>query len=635
MADSLALRPDGTLDREVADQDMNPYCRRAVSQAVALAVATGGTATVFTLGPPQAEEVLREAIAWGASSGVHICDPAFAGSDTLATARALHAALEHEGPFDIVIAGRNTVDGDTGQVPAQLAQLLGLPFAAGVRRLALEGRTLRLELERDDGTEEVVVDMPAVLSAAERLIEPAKVDAERRRKVPTEKIRRLSAADLGPGPWGLQASPTRVGAIRVHLHDRARQVMSGETADQVREAVRILGLRGALADPGKASGEKVANSGKAAGESVADPGKASGEKVANSGKAAGESVADPGKADGDRGDGGADFRQAADGRVPSSLSDRVITVVAEPNRPQLCMELVAEASRLAALADASVAVFAPEETEPEDLGAVGADRIVHLEGRPLPEDIAHELAAWASWEHPWLIMAPGTDFGREVAGRASAALGAGLVGDAIGLSLEGDRIVAAKPAFSGSLVADVTCISPIQMVTVRPGVLDAVDPVPRDAKHEFRMLGSRSRVLVTSSTRDDDVERLAKARNVIAVGIGVDPDDYPALEPLRRLLSAELAATRKVTDRHLLPRSRQVGLTGRHIAPRLYVAVALSGKFNHMVGVRSAGTVLAINRDPDALVFEHCDVGIVADWKEALPLLVEEIDRQGAMFGSA
>jgi len=591
MADSLALRPDGTLDREVADQDMNPYCRRAVSQAVALAVATGGTATVFTLGPPQAEEVLREAIAWGASSGVHICDPAFAGSDTLATARALHAALEHEGPFDIVIAGRNTVDGDTGQVPAQLAQLLGLPFAAGVRRLALEGRTLRLELERDDGTEEVVVDMPAVLSAAERLIEPAKVDAERRRKVPTEKIRRLSAADLGPGPWGLQASPTRVGAIRVHLHDRARQVMSGETADQVREAVRILGSRGALADPGKA--------------------------------------------DGDRGDGGADFRQAADGRVPSSLSDRVITVVAEPNRPQLCMELVAEASRLAALADASVAVFAPEETEPEDLGAVGADRIVHLEGRPLPEDIAHELAAWASWEHPWLIMAPGTDFGREVAGRASAALGAGLVGDAIGLSLEGDRIVAAKPAFSGSLVADVTCISPIQMVTVRPGVLDAVDPVPRDAKHEFRMLGSRSRVLVTSSTRDDDVERLAKARNVIAVGIGVDPDDYPALEPLRRLLSAELAATRKVTDRHLLPRSRQVGLTGRHIAPRLYVAVALSGKFNHMVGVRSAGTVLAINRDPDALVFEHCDVGIVADWKEALPLLVEEIDRQGAMFGSA
>ena len=87
------------------------------------------------------------------------------------------------------------------------------------------------------------------------------------------------------------------------------------------------------------------------------------------------------------------------------------------------------------------------------------------------------------------------------------------------------------------------------------------------------------------------------------------------------MLGAELAATRKVTDRGWAPRARQVGITGRSIAPRLYVAVGLSGKFNHMVGVRAAGTILAVNADRDAPVFEHCDVGIVGDWHEVVPLL--------------
>jgi electron transfer flavoprotein alpha subunit len=90
---------------------------------------------------------------------------------------------------------------------------------------------------------------------------------------------------------------------------------------------------------------------------------------------------------------------------------------------------------------------------------------------------------------------------------------------------------------------------------------------------------------------------------------------------LAALLGAELAATRKVTDKGWAPRARQVGITGRSIAPRLYVAVGLSGKFNHMVGVRSAGTIVAINEDPDALVFSQCDIGIVGDWHVVVPEL--------------
>jgi len=84
-----------------------------------------------------------------------------------------------------------------------------------------------------------------------------------------------------------------------------------------------------------------------------------------------------------------------------------------------------------------------------------------------------------------------------------------------------------------------------------------------------------------------------------------------------------------VTDRGWAPRARQLGLTGRSIAPRLYVALGLSGKFNHMVGVRAAGTILAVNTDPDAPVFTQCDLGIVGDWHEIVPLLHETL-RHGA-----
>ena len=91
------------------------------------------------------------------------------------------------------------------------------------------------------------------------------------------------------------------------------------------------------------------------------------------------------------------------------------------------------------------------------------------------------------------------------------------------------------------------------------------------------------------------------------------------------MLGAELAATRKVTDRGWQPRARQVGITGRSIAPQLYIGVGLSGKFNHAVGIRAAGTVLAVNNDPDAPIWDHADIGIVADWHDVVPLLTTRL----------
>ena len=210
LAESLQLE-DGRLVRAGVGVEMNPYCRRAVAEGVTLARDTGGTCTVVTLGPPGAEDVLREAVAWGADAGLHACDPAFAGSDTLATARALAAVLRAAGPFDLILLGRNSIDGETGQVGPELAELLDLPFAGGVRRLQDEGPVWLLELEHDDGTQEVELALPAVLSVAERLCDPCKVDPEGRAAVAAARLTRMDAARLGPGPWGEAGSPTRSG----------------------------------------------------------------------------------------------------------------------------------------------------------------------------------------------------------------------------------------------------------------------------------------------------------------------------------------------------------------------------------------------------------------------------------------
>ncbi len=253
-AESMRLE-GGRLVRRGVDLEMNAYCRRAVSQGVLLAGTTGGSCTVVTLGPPSAEDVLREAVAWGADSGVHVCDEAFAGSDTLATARTLAAALRTAGPFDLVLLGRNSIDGETGQVGPEIAELLNLPFAGGVRRLEDSGATLRLELELDDGTQEAEIALPAVLTVAERLCDPCKVDPEGRAAVPPDRLTRLGAAELGSGPWGEAGSPTVVGETRPMDHARANLVLEGPVDEQVRKAVRELRRRGALdAGPGDAAG---------------------------------------------------------------------------------------------------------------------------------------------------------------------------------------------------------------------------------------------------------------------------------------------------------------------------------------------------------------------------------------------
>ena len=265
--------------------------------------------------------------------------------------------------------------------------------------------------------------------------------------------------------------------------------------------------------------------------------------------------------------------------------------------------------------------LSPGEGTAASLGAAGADLVVVLDGSSVAEDVADAVADYVRAVAPWALLAPSTAFGREVAGRTAAATGSGLVGDAIALSAHGGALVAAKPALAGALVADITSTSATQMATVRPGVL----PAPALEHHEARVATRR---VGTPGPGPGAVRAPRRRHRDAGPGSGGDrrgdrgdAGGIRAVEPARRHSGGPSSPpTRKVTDRGWAPLT-QVGITGRSIAPRLYVALGLSGKFNHMVGVRAAGTILAVNTDPGAPVFAHCDVGIVGDWHEVVPLL--------------
>ena len=607
-AESLLLEPTGRLRRDGLPLEMSAYCRRAVAKGVELAHATGGRCTVVSLGPPSAADVLREALAWGADDAVLLSDPVFAGSDTLVTARALAALVEHEGPFDLVLVGRASLDAETGQVGPQLAELLGLPFASAVRELEVVagGRGARLRCEQDDGGCEMVVQLPAVLAAAERLCRPAKVASDVWGAIAPSRVRRLGAGDLGvPGPWGEEASPTVVTALEASCSPRGGLVCTGSVTEQVRQAIAVLEARGALAPAPAASpdeGSPVPS------DRLPDgPGGPGG----------------PGGLDGPGGPGG--------GGAPAPV---LVAVLVEPARPDLARELLGTAARLAHGTAGRVVAVVAEPPDAAQLAASGADEILELTGGGpggaglAEEDVAAAFGRWASEHVPGVVLAPATCWGREVASRSAVRLAAGLVGDALDVDLVGGRLHCTKPACGGGQLATVVARSAIQVATVCPGVTALLPPraVAHAVPSSAIAVPASGRTTVTSRWCDDDLEVLVRAPAVVGVGAGVPPDDYDEVRLLAKVLGAELGATRKVTDAGWLPRSRQIGITGRSISPRLYVAVGTSGKLNHLIGVRRAGTVLAVNADAGAPVFAGCDVGIVGDWHEVVRALVEQLE---------
>lgn len=232
-----------TLAREGVQSIMNPYDQHAVEEAVRLKELLGGEVTVLSMGPPQAEEVLRLAISCGADHAVLVSDRAFAGADTWATSYTLAQAVNVIGPFDLLLCGKQAIDGDTAQVGPGLAMRLRIPYVTCVQKVRQATDSgLILERMMDDGYDVLAVDFPALLTVVKDINEPRVPSLKGKMRAKKVAIRRLSAADIGADPAciGLLGSPTQVVKVFPPEVRCKRAVFTGNLDEQIGQLVDSL-----------------------------------------------------------------------------------------------------------------------------------------------------------------------------------------------------------------------------------------------------------------------------------------------------------------------------------------------------------------------------------------------------------
>lgn len=587
--------------REGVPSEVNPFDVLAMSLAANLKREHAAEVVAYTMGPPQARDALVQCIAMGADSAVHLSDRAFAGSDTLATARALSMALAKR-DYDLIICGRNSVDAETGQVGPEIAELLDLPQVSTVRHLELDlaandgNGALTAERLTDEGYDVVRCPLPALITVTEDVAPETYPNRAARQAAQDKPIATLTAADLSADAslFGLDGSPTFVSEIYSVKPQRDRIIARDKPVrEAVADLMAYLQARGAF-DGAKPDG--------------ASPTPKRGARRA-------------------RGDMGA------------------IWVVAETLGGELrpvTLELLGRACELAdALRTCVEAVLIGDDVarHAPALAAYGADavhlaqdkRLARYETALYTEALAGAIRAHA----PYAVLMPSTLNGRDLAARLAARLSLGLTGDCIGLEVDAHgRLVQLKPAFGGDIVAPILSRTRPYMATVRPGILtpaapncgvDApVLPIPTDALGE-----ARAQTLRAVADESAAGAELDSADTIVGVGKGIGgPDNLPLVRELADALNAPLGATRDVTELGWLPRQYQIGLSGKSVAPNLYVAVALRGVFNHTVGIQKAGTIVAVNNSARSPIFQAADFGILGDYAEVLPELISALKAQ-------
>jgi electron transfer flavoprotein beta subunit len=203
---------DHTLDRESADAVLDEINERAVEEALLLKEAHGGEVTVIAMGPDRATDAIRKALSMGADKAIHVSDEALHGSDVLATAKVLAKAIGTVESVDLVIAGNEATDGRAGAVPAILAELLGLPQVTQLRKVTVEGTTIKGERETDEGVSFLEASLPAVVSVTEKINEPRYPSFKGIMAAKKKPVSTLTVADLGidASEVGLSGAYTQV-----------------------------------------------------------------------------------------------------------------------------------------------------------------------------------------------------------------------------------------------------------------------------------------------------------------------------------------------------------------------------------------------------------------------------------------
>ena len=478
------------------------------------------------------------------------------------------------------------------------------PRPPAASRSTVEGETLIARRVVEGGYERLRMPLPAVVTVSETGFAPRYPTLPDRRRAASAVIERISAADVGIGPAvvGLAASPTKVAKMTPSpWPDRGCRYVDGDGFgydDLVRE---LIG-RGAFTN-----GERVANTA--------------------------ETDAPPDTSEGPGHDGDASVWVV--GQMTNGTLDRA------------SLELLSKATCLAPALGGGVGLVVLSDeagSAVEIAGRHGADVVYVAEDPALAtysaEPFARVLADAIRDRAPVAVLLAATTTGRDLAPRVASMLDTGLAADCTDLYVDSwtrlgttyERLLhMVRPAMAGGVLA--TCLCPTarpQMATVRPGVFElrSAPRRPRVERLDVSLAETDLRVEVIERRISSADVDLRDADVVIAGGAGCDATSWHLVEDLAEAIGGRVAASRGAVEAGLAERAQQVGQTGVIVHPRLYVACGISGALQHAVGMQDSATIVAINRDPNAVVFRLAHFGIVADVGDAIPELVAALQRQ-------
>jgi electron transfer flavoprotein alpha subunit len=301
-------------------------------------------------------------------------------------------------------------------------------------------------------------------------------------------------------------------------------------------------------------------------------------------------------------------------------------------------EAVAAAQQLGAAMGREVAavVFGADASLAGEVTGLKLSRIISAESPKLadytPDAYTDAMEQVVRARDPQFILFPHTYLVRDYAPKLAARFGKGLVSDCIRMKAEGERVVFTRRLFQGKMDADVVAKGegPV-FATFQSGAYRADQAERGEGTQVESMQVEVGEVRMQPEAPFQEVKQavdLTKADVIIAIGRGIKSQENIALaQKLADVLGGDIAASRPICDAGWLPIDRQIGSSGQTVAPKLYVALGISGAIQHLVGMKNAGTIVAVNKDPEAPIFDIADYGIVGDLFEVVPVLTEEIQK--------
>ncbi len=631
----MRMGSDGLMDRTKAKSIINVDCSFGLEQGLQIKKhVPDAELIVVSMGPPSFEQSLKKAISMGYDRAVLLSDRRLGGSDTFATGLAIATLLktlilpkDKNEPF-IIFAGRQTSDGDTAHVPSQVAENIGIPQATFVEDVEYLGKFIKVRRMIEGGYQTLKVPVPCIISMAPTSIllrRPTLSGAIRARATQLE-VYTLDHIGLNPEAVGLAGSPTVV-AKAVNIEHSRAAVMMIEGRDMAEKTGRLLEAFSGASAPHAPEPAKPAQ----APVPAATAAPLAGDKFPR-----------------------VDFREGAKGiltwvEVTGQNVSRSSLEILNPAR-KLADEL--GTSITAVLIGDNVNALAPQVI------AHGADEVIVVNHPRLKEysilPFASVIAQIAKERRPEIALFGATTSGRELAPRLASRLRAGVTADCTILKI-GEFVnkrlkstffpclEAIRPTYGESKLATIIGFWCPQMATARPGTFEMLpaNPSRKGKISEFTpQLREEDFVVEIVSTDRQEVggSSLFNAEVIIAGGRPCgEMDDFKLIKDLVAALQAQgikadWGATRQAVDHGYAPHARQIGQTGKTVRPKVYVAVAISGAIQHVCGIKESGKIVAINTDAKSPIFHCADFGIVGDYRDALPKLIDEV-KAGFSFG--